>query len=133
MLSYADIWALVNRWGIEIRATRLRNLTLLVHGILRSRSGCLSAIVRHWSFGPARHVHRLKRLHRFLKNPAMKVEPLFRPLAAIVWPYRPGGQRTSLVPIAIDLAKLRSFNLLWAAVPRKKNRPCRWLFGVYHA
>jgi hypothetical protein len=132
MLSYADIWAIVNRWGIELRVTRLRNLTLLVHGILHSRSSCLSAIVRHWSFGPTRHIHRLKRLHRFLKNPAMKVAPLFRPLAAIVWPYRPGGQRTSLVPIALDWTKVRSFNVLWAAVPRNQ-RALPLAFGVYHA
>jgi hypothetical protein len=28
MLSYADVWAIVNRWRIEMRVTRLRNLAL---------------------------------------------------------------------------------------------------------
>ena len=131
MLSYADLWTIVNRWGIHMRLTRLRNLILLVHGLLGARSACLSSIVRHWSFGPSRHVHRLKRLHRFLKNPAVEIAPLFRPLAAIVWPYRPGGRRTRRVPIAIDWTKVRTFHVLWAAVPRKK-RALPLAFGVYH-
>ena len=73
MLSYTDIWEIVNRWGIKMRVTRLRNLALLVYGILQSRSGCLSAIVRSWPIGPVRHIHRLKRLHRFLKNSAVPI------------------------------------------------------------
>jgi hypothetical protein len=48
---------------IEMRVTRLRNLALLVYGIICSRSGCLSVIVRHYPHGPRRHTHRLKRLH----------------------------------------------------------------------
>lgn len=131
MLSYADVWAIVNRWGIRMRRTRLRNLTLLVHGLLTARSACLSTIVRHWSFGPSRHIHRLKRLHRFLKNPAVQVAPLFRPLAAIVWPYRPGGRRTRHLPLALDWTKVRTFHVLWAAVPRNR-RALPLAFGVYH-
>jgi hypothetical protein len=68
MLSYTDVWDIVNRWHIQMRVTRLRNLALLVYGIIHSRSGCLSVIVRHWPHGPRRHTHRLKRLHRFLKG-----------------------------------------------------------------
>jgi hypothetical protein len=30
MLSYTDVWDIVNRWHIEMRVTRLRNLALLV-------------------------------------------------------------------------------------------------------
>lgn len=131
MLSYSDVWAIVNRWGIQMRVTRLRNLSLLVQGILSSRSGCLSAIVRHWRVGPGRHIHRLKRLHRFLKNEGVQVEPVLRSLAAIVWPYRPGGQRTKLVAVAIDWTQVHQFPVLWAAMPRKK-RALPLTFGVYH-
>ena len=131
MLSYSEVWAIVNRWGIQMRVTRLRNLSLLVQGILCSRSGSLSAIVRSWRTGPARHVHRLKRLHRFLKNEGVRVEPVFRVLAAIAWPYRPGGRRTELVPVALDWTKVRQFATLWAAIPRKK-RALPLAFGVYH-
>jgi hypothetical protein len=131
MLSYTAIWNIVNQWGIQMRVTRLRNLSLLVQGILASRSGCLSAIVRHWGVGPRRHIHRLKRLHRFLKNEGVQVEPVLRVLAAIVWPYRPGGQRTKLVAVAIDWTQVRQFPVLWAAMPRRK-RALPLTFGVYH-
>ena len=73
MLSYNDVWALVNRWHIDMRVTRFRNLALLVYGIIQSQSGCLSIVVRHWPQGARRHIHRLKRLHRFLKNLAREV------------------------------------------------------------
>jgi hypothetical protein len=36
MLSYNDVWAPVNRWHIEMRVTRLRNLALPVYGITQS-------------------------------------------------------------------------------------------------
>ena len=131
MLSYTDIWHLVNRWGIVMRVTRRRNLALLVHGILRSRSGCLPSIVRSWSVGPARHIHRLKRLHRFLKNPAVPVLPVFKAMAAVIWPHRPGGWRTHYLPIAIDWTKVHAFHVIFAAVPRRK-RALPLAFDVHH-
>jgi hypothetical protein len=131
MLSYQDVWSIVNRWGIEMRKTRLVNLNLLVYGIIQSRSGCLSVIVRQWPLGSRRHIHRLKRLHRFLKNPAVEVAPVFRNITAVIWQYRPGGRRTKLVPIAIDWTKVRQFSTLWAAMPRRK-RALPLAFGVYH-
>jgi len=44
VLSYPEIWDLVNRWDIGTRLTRLRNLALLGHGIIGSRGGSLSTI-----------------------------------------------------------------------------------------
>ena len=106
MRGYLEIEQIVNRWGIHMRATRLRNLILLVYGILHSHSGSLSAIVRHWPFGARRHTHRLKRLHRFLKNPGVQVERYFQVLAGVIWPYRPGGGRTPLYPVILDWTKV---------------------------
>jgi hypothetical protein len=131
MLSYKEIWTIVNCWKVELRKTRLVNLCLLVEGIIGSRSGCLSAIVRQWGRGPRRHIHRLKRLHRFLKNPAVKTEPVFRVLAPVIWSHRTGGKRTKLVPIAVDWTKVHELHTLWAAVPRKK-RALPVAFGTYH-
>lgn len=131
MLGYNEVWNLVNQWGIEMRVTRLRNLALLVYGILHSRSGCLSSIVRSWVMGPSRHVHRLKRLHRFLKNPHVSPLPVFQVAAALTWLHRPGGKRTSLFPIALDWTKVHDLHTLFAAVPRKK-RALPLAFGVYH-
>lgn len=131
MRGYAEIEQIVNRWGIQMRATRQRNLVLLVYGILHSRSGSLSAIVRHWPYGARRHTHRLKRLHRFLKNPGVQVERCFQVLAAVIWPYRPGGGRTPLYPVILDWTKVHDLSVLFAAVPRKK-RALPLAYGVYH-
>jgi hypothetical protein len=131
MLSYTDVWDIVNRWHIDMRVTRLRNLALLVYGLIRSQSGCLSVIVRHWPHGPRRHVHRLKRIHRFLKNPGVKESAVFKSAAAIIWPYRPGGKRTRLLPIALDWTKVHAFSVLFAAMPRKA-RALPLAFGAYH-
>jgi len=87
MREYFEIGQIVNRWGIHMRATRLRNLNLLVYGILQSHSGSLSGIVWQWPFGARRHTHRLKRLHRFLKNPGVQVLRYFQVLAAVIWNY----------------------------------------------
>jgi hypothetical protein len=131
MLAYTDILEIVNRWGIEMRATRLRNLALLVYGIYKSRSGCLSAIVRAWTIGPSRHVHRLKRLHRFLKNPGVSPLSVFRAAGLVIWLHRSGGARTPFLPVALDWTKVHTFHVLFAAVPHKK-RALPLAFGAYH-
>lgn len=131
MRGYTEIEQIVNRWGIQMRATRMRNLILLVYGILHSCSGNLSAIVRHWPHGARRHSHRLKRLHRFLKNSAVQVENYFQLFAAVIWPYRPGGERTSLYPVILDWTKVHDLHVLYAAVPHKK-RALPLAYGVYH-
>lgn len=131
MRGYLEIERIVNLWGLSMRRTRLRNLTLLVYGILHSRSGSLSAIVRHWPFGARRHTHRLKRLHRFLKNPQVQVERYFPMLAGVIWTHRPGGGRTPLLPVALDWTKVHAFHVLFAAVPHKK-RALPLAYGVYH-
>jgi Transposase DDE domain len=131
MRGYTEIEDIVKRWGIRMRATRLRNLILLVYGILHSHSGNLSAIVRHWPNGVRRHIHRLKRLHRFLKNPGVQVAAYFAVLAAVIWPYRPGGGRTSLYPVVLDWTQVHDWHVLFAAVPRKK-RALPLAYEVYH-
>jgi hypothetical protein len=57
--------------------------------------------------------------------------PVFRAVAAVIWPYRPGGNRTHLFPVAIDWTKVRAFHVIFAAMPRKK-RALPLAFGVYH-
>jgi hypothetical protein len=130
-LSYNHLWTMVNKRNVQMRVTRLRNLVLLVQGLLASRSGCLSAIVRQWPMTGTRHVHRLKRLHRFLKNEAVPVTAVSQLLANLMWGYRPGGERSRLVPIALDWTKVHQFHVLWAAMPRRK-RALPLAHGVYH-
>jgi hypothetical protein len=102
MPSCPEIMQIVNVWSVWLRETQRINLALPVQGILASRSGCLSTIVRSWKVGSSRHIHRLTRYHRFLKNPAVTVEPVFRAAASAVWSQRPAGQRARRVPTAID-------------------------------
>ena len=101
MLQYKEIWGIVNRWGIKMRKTRLVNLVLLIGGIIGSKSACLSAIVRHYSIGAVGHTHHLKQPYKLFKNAAIEVEDVVPMIAAVIWQYRPGGKRTSLVPIAL--------------------------------
>lgn len=131
MISYRQIWTIVNNWSLSMRVTRLRNLSLLVQGLVNSRSGRLSAIVRVWPIGSRRHVHRLKRLHRFLKNRGWHPVSVSEVLAKMSFAYRPGGRRTQLVAIALDWTKVRQFPVLWAAMPRRR-RALPLAQGVYH-
>lgn len=39
MLPYNVMWAIVNRWQIEMRVTCLRDPALLVYGIIQSQIG----------------------------------------------------------------------------------------------
>jgi hypothetical protein len=70
-------------------------------------------------------------LHRFLKNPGIQVELYFQVLAAVIWPYRPGGGRTPLYPVILDWTKVHDHHVLFAAMPRKK-RTLPLAYGVYH-
>lgn len=54
-----------------LRKTQSFNLSLGVLGIVKSRSGKLSEIVREVP-GSSKHKHRLKRLWRFVSNPRIK-------------------------------------------------------------
>ncbi|HUS94683.1 MAG TPA: hypothetical protein VMZ24_05860 [Patescibacteria group bacterium] len=55
MLSYAQVWTIVNSWQIRPRETRLRNLAALVYGPIRAEPGSLSAGVRAWPTKPSLH------------------------------------------------------------------------------
>ena len=130
MVSYAEMDEIVNRWGVRMRVTRLRNLKLLAYGIMRGRSGCLSTIVRQWPVGSRRHIHRLKRLHRFLSDYEWEVDLVSEALAKVAMRFRPGGMRSKHLPIAMDWTKVHDFWVLSAAMPRRK-RAMPLAQGVY--
>lgn len=130
MLSYAEMGEIVNRWDVQMRVTRLRNLKLLAYGIMQGRSGCLSTIVRQWPLGSRRHTHRLKRLHRFLSDYEWEVNLVSEGLAKVAMRFRPGGMRSKHLPIAIDWTKVHDFTVLSAAMPRRK-RAIPLAHGVY--
>lgn len=63
------------------RITQLRNFALLVYGIYQSRSVYLSRIAGKLP-GKAKLQSTIKRLDRFLDNPAIRVREWYKPIAA---------------------------------------------------
>jgi len=60
--------------------SRIRNLTWLIVGLYRAMSVHLSAIVGKWPMG-AKNPSLVRRLERFLDNPAIRVRDWYEPLA----------------------------------------------------
>jgi len=77
-----------------MQLSRLWSLAPLGNGIIRYRSGSLSAIVGTCSKEPARCIHHLKRLQHFLRSSVVTFGSFFRAAAVMIWPHRPGGHRT---------------------------------------
>ena len=62
------------------RITQLRNFAMLVYGIYQSRSVYLSRIAGKIA-GKAKLQSTIKRLDRFLDNPAIRVREWYKPIA----------------------------------------------------
>lgn len=69
--------SLVSKIFPTLRKTQKLNFSLGVFGQIKSQSGLMSEIVREVP-GAKKHKHRLKRLWRFLSNPRVKPEKLFK-------------------------------------------------------
>ena len=127
MLSSFNISS-VKGWVKQIfpglRKTQAVNLGLSVFGIVKSRSGLMSEIVREIP-GSLKHKHRLKRFFRFVSNPQVKVPELidlwslwviktFMPgrycIVALDWTTLPGNVQVLMT--AIPFAG-RAIPLLW--------------------
>ena len=76
------------------RATQRRNFSLLCWAIFRKRTTVLSELARCFS-RPRRHIHRLKRLWRFLSNPRFNFQAAMDALcsAACFMPLRSNACR----------------------------------------
>lgn len=82
-----DSFRLYDTWFVPLSQlspdgcqTRIRNLTWLIVGLYRALSVHLSAIVGKWPMG-AKNPSLVRRLERFLSNPAVRVRDWYEPLA----------------------------------------------------
>jgi len=104
--------------------TRLANLIYLMMGILRAKSVQLPLVARtipiradKWSI--------VKRLERFLKNPAVEVDAWYRPFAE---PVLRSAASAGTVHLIIDATKVAfGFRLLMVSVAyRRRSLPIAW-------
>lgn len=71
----------LGQWHPNERVTRQRNLALMLVGIYLAGSVHLSHIVRKWPI-VGKLPSLVNRLHRFLRNPRLRPQALYEPLAA---------------------------------------------------
>ena len=125
----------VNGWVKKIfpslRKTQAVNLGLGVFGIVKSRSGLMSEIVRETP-GAIKHKHRLKRFFRFVSNPKVKVPELIDLWSLwVIKTFMPG--RYCIV--ALDWTTLPgNVQVLMAAIPYAARAvPLLWVTTTYRA
>jgi len=105
--------------------TRLRNLAWLMAGIFRSRSVHLSRIANEIP-GQAKEQSLVRRLSRFLANPAVRVREWYRPIARMQ--LEAMAQTVGEVRLIVDGTKVGfSHQLLMVAVAfRRRAIPIAW-------
>jgi len=115
----------------SLRKTQAVNLALGIVGIVKSRSGLMSEMVREVP-GAEKHKHRLKRLWRFMSNPRIATGNL--QLAWCKWvisAFVPG----KYITVALDWTTLPgNVQCLMAAVPYAGRAiPLLWVTTTYRA
>jgi len=114
MLPYPKFVQFVNQvFPLRLRKTRRANLLLLVYGLLRSQSCCLSRIVRFFPL-LTDHNHRLRRLWRFLRNPGFVPQQVYPQLIRALAPCWPAQLP---LPLALDWTSAPGYEVLVAALP----------------
>lgn len=96
-----------------MRKTRVANLARLASGIIHGRSATLFAIARACP-GKAIHRDKVKRLWRFVDNPAvcpLSLSAQLIPFVCSAW------NHAEYIPVVIDWTDIAPFKSLWAAVP----------------
>lgn len=114
-----------------LRKTQAVNLTLGVFGLIKTRSGIMSEIVRV-APGPTKHKHKLKRLWRFVSNEKIKPGNLINLWS--LWIIRTFC-KDEYIPVALDWTTLPgNIQCLMAAVPfAGRALPLLWITTTYQA
>lgn len=125
MLPYPKFIRFVKQvFSLNLRQTRLANLQLLVYGLLRGQSCCLSRMARFFPL-PSSHNHRLRRLWRFLKNPHFLPEQVYPQLIRALSPCWPAQLA---VPLALDWTAATGYEVLVAALPWRGRALPLWAY-----
>lgn len=105
------------------RITRLRNLALLMTGLVLSMSVHLSHIVKKWPT-PAQQRSLVNRLRRFLDNPRVAVRPSYAPVVRQLL----AAFHNAPLRLIVDCTKLGfDYRLLTVAIAyRKRALPLAW-------
>jgi hypothetical protein len=120
---YHKVLRQFQQWFPEERVTRQRNLALLVTGLCFSVGIHMSLIVNTWPV-PGKVVSLVNRLRRFLDNPRVSVQRLYRPVAEQLLAAS-AGKRLRLV---VDCTKV-GFNhrlLVIGLAYRRRTLPLIW-------
>ena len=115
----------------KLRKTQSVNLTLGIFGLIKSRSGLMSEIVRMVP-GPSEHKHKLKRLWRFVSNEKVKPGNLINLWS--LWVIKTFC-KSEYIPVALDWTTLPgNIQCLMAAVPYAgRALPLLWVTTTYQA
>ena len=100
------------------RRSRQKVLALGSQGLLRRRRLTLTGIARGME-SPIRIIHRVKRLWRFIDNPAVKPEDVVRALVSRLFAVRPVGW----IPIILDETGLKDRAMLLGGLPAIAGAP----------
>lgn len=109
----------------DLRITQQRNLAWMIVGIYQSRSVQLPRIAGKIP-GPARQTSIVARLMRFVKNPALRVRPLYEPIAGEWLAFQ--ARTTGRIQLVIDGTKVGSGHqlLMVAILFRRRAVPLVW-------
>ena len=114
-LSYTNVERFIKPIFSHLHLYQLRNLILVVYGIIHSRSVECAEIARH-VFTETNHHHTKKRIHRFLDNNSIDWDGLIRCWSKFVVVILLYGFRTYL-PVIVDITWVNGEKYLVAAIP----------------
>lgn len=115
--SVSSVQSFVKEVFPTLRKTQQVNLALGVFGLIGSRSGIISEIVRKIPVGSKKHKHRFKRMWRFVSNHRVKPERLVEYwIRWCVWIF--SSRCGKYIPVAIDWTTLPgNIQCLMMAIP----------------
>ena len=114
-LSYTNVERFIKPIFSHLGVHQLRNLILVVYGIIHCRSLECAEIARH-VFTKTSHHHTKKRIHKFLDNERVDWELLMRCWCKFVVVILLYGLRTYL-PVIVDITWVNGEKYLVAAIP----------------
>ena len=114
-LSYTNVECFIKFIFSHLGVHQLRNLALIVYGIIHSRSVECAEIARHIPT-ETNHHHTKKRIYEFLDNKRVDWEALMRIWCKFVVVILLYGVRTYL-PVIVDITWVNGEKYLVAAIP----------------
>jgi hypothetical protein len=120
------------QWRAGERITRIRNMALLLVGLMRGHGIHMSQIVAQWPGLEGKEPSLVNRLRRFLDNPAVEVRAWYEPLACHLLQGFAGQELRLIIDcskvgfahriLTVSLAyKKRALPLVWSVHPGRRG------------